>query len=175
MAGHGWPWLAMSPANGLAMASNARLWPGIVGHVRTIASQWSAKDPALKDMAAFGIAFLFLAPKVALCIKQQSLPRKNSAQIRKQERTYHPTNGVYMSPAKFICCGHGSSISWLRHRPALGHCAIFSYRTLLLSSLAGHRNGEPAGDVLGTARYGARQMHTLWQTVEPAESVRGPF
>ena len=103
------------------------------------------------------------------------LPRKNSAQIRKQERTYHPTNGVYMSPAKFICCGHGSSISWLRHRPALGHCAIFSYRTLLLSSLAGHRNGEPAGDVLGTARSGARQMHTLFQTVEPSGSVRGPY
>ena len=69
---HGRPWLAISPGNGLAMASNGRLWLGIVGHVRTMASQWSAKDPALKDMAAFGIAFLFLAPKVAVCIRQQS-------------------------------------------------------------------------------------------------------
>ena len=72
MADHSWPWLAISPGNGLAMASNGRPWPGMVGHVWTMASQWSAKDPALKHMATFGIAFLFLAPIVALCIRQQS-------------------------------------------------------------------------------------------------------
>ena len=72
MPRHGRPWLAISPGNGLAMASNGRPWPGMVGHVRTMASQWSANDPALKHMATFGIAFLFLAPKDALCIRQQS-------------------------------------------------------------------------------------------------------
>ena len=56
MALHGRQWLAISPGNGLVMASNGRPWPGMVGHVRTMASQWSAKDPALKDMAAFGIS-----------------------------------------------------------------------------------------------------------------------
>ena len=72
MAVHGRPWLAIWPGYGLVMASNGRPWLGMVGHVRTMASQWSAKDPALKHMATFGIAFLFLAPKVALCIRQQS-------------------------------------------------------------------------------------------------------
>ena len=36
MAGHGQPWLAISPGKGLA-------------------SQWSAKDPAIKHMATFGL------------------------------------------------------------------------------------------------------------------------
>ena len=50
MAGHGWPWLVIA---GLVMAGNGRTWPGMVGHVRTMTGQWSAKDPAIKHMATF--------------------------------------------------------------------------------------------------------------------------
>ena len=54
MAVHGRPWLAIWPGYGLVMASNGRPWPGMVGHVRSMASQSSAKDPAIKHMATFG-------------------------------------------------------------------------------------------------------------------------